>query len=171
METSYLQGLFYCSESIMCKRLHLEAEESPFSHLSLSASKTLITPIVLISCQSGGSWFSLSAQGTSLLTRFVVFCHGPASPSLCPYLLPACYNIYVVWLNKSSKLDNYLPWKLKNLSLSHWYDLLCCVCVCGVCVCVLYFMSVSAITWRNWIKKLILLDNQMLILLTYYQGK
>ena len=156
METSYLQGLFYCSESIMCKRFHLEAEESPFSHLSLSASRTLITQIVLISCQSGGSCFSLSAQGNSLLTRCMVFCHGPASPSLCPYLLPACYNIYVVWLNKSSKLDNYLPWKLKNLSLSHWYHLLCCVCVCVCYILCQFLLSYEEIELRNsfyWIIK------------------
>ena len=122
----------------MCKRFHLEAEDSTFSHLSWSASRTLITPICLISCQFGGSCFSLSAQGTSLFTRCVVSCHVACVPLSCQCLLPDCYNIYVVWLNKSSKLDNYLPWKLKKLSLSHWYYFLCYLCVC---VCVIFYVS------------------------------
>ena len=51
----------------MSKMLHSDADIPAFSHLSFSASRTLITPKYVVSCQSGGSCFSLSTQGPHCL--------------------------------------------------------------------------------------------------------
>ena len=157
-ETFYLQGLFYCSENIMCKRFHLEAEDSPFSHLSWSASRTLITPICLISCQFGGSCFSLPKEPHCL--QDVWF------PAMWPAsLFPASVYYLTAITSMWYGLIKVQNWTI--ISLGNWKSWACLTgtisYVICVCVCVLYFMSASAITWRNWIKKLILLDNQMFI--------
>ena len=66
---------FYCNENIMSKRLHLDTGDS---HLSLSA-----TPGYVVSCQSGGSCFSLSACGPQDAWFPAIW---PVLPFLCSHL-------------------------------------------------------------------------------------
>ena len=59
-----------------------------FPHLSLSASKTLITPKFVVSCQSGGSCFSLSTHGPpSVYNVYGFLPPGLCPPFLCSYLV------------------------------------------------------------------------------------
>ena len=71
---------------------YIQMPEIPsFSYLSLSASRTLITPKCVVSCQSRGSFFSLYAQGLPLLIRCMVSCSLACTP-LCLFIfsyLPA----------------------------------------------------------------------------------
>ena len=60
---------------------YIQMPEIPsFSHLSLSASRTLINPKCVVSCQSRGSFFSLYAQGLPLLIRCMVSCNLACTP-------------------------------------------------------------------------------------------
>lgn len=60
---------------------YIQMPEIPsFSYLSLSASRTLITPKCVVSCQSRGSFFSLYAQGLTLLIRCMVSCNLACTP-------------------------------------------------------------------------------------------
>ena len=98
----------------MSNRLHLDPGDSAFSHLSLSASRTLKAPKCVVSFDSGGSCFSLSAQRTPPSTQFtscMVSCHlahAPLSLLISSYL-PALtvlwnYNDHVKYLKyKMSK--------------------------------------------------------------------
>ena len=60
----------------MRNRLHLDPRDSQLYLL------TLITPECVVSCQSGGSCFSLFAQGPSLFTGYVASCHLAYVPPL-----------------------------------------------------------------------------------------
>ena len=59
----------------MSKRLHSASGESCLSLLSLSASRTPVTPKCVVSGKSDGSCFSLSANRSLLFTRCMVSCH------------------------------------------------------------------------------------------------
>lgn len=62
---------------MMSKRLHSDARDSL---LSLSASRTLITPKCVVSMSVQRSFFCLSAQGLPLLIRCMVSCNLACAP-------------------------------------------------------------------------------------------
>ena len=86
MGTSYLQGWFYSNEGTVSKRLYSDAGDSCLFPPSF-ASRTAITPKYVVSCQSGGSCFSLSAQGPPLFSRCVISC--PLAPAPISLLIPS----------------------------------------------------------------------------------
>ena len=84
--TSYLHDYFYCNDGIMSNRLNLDAGDSRLSPPFFVCLQGTYHPKCAVSCQSGGSCFSLSAHGTPLFTRCVISCHLAPAPFLCSYL-------------------------------------------------------------------------------------
>ena len=76
----------------MSHSLHSDTGNSALFHLSLSASRALITPKYVVSYQSGGSGFSLSAHGPCCLhdVMYGFLLSGPMPPLLC-----SCLTIYL----------------------------------------------------------------------------
>ena len=97
-----------------------------FSHLSLSVSRTLITPKCVVSFQSGSSCFSLSAREPPLFTRVVVSCHlAPAPLSLLtPSYLPALtlWRTLVFMVKASGKLADGFSGRGNWMRTVFWKD-------------------------------------------------
>lgn len=84
--TSYLRDYFYCNDGIMSNRLNLNAGDSRLSPAFFVCLQDTYHPKCVVSCQSGGFCFSLSAHGTPLFTRCVISCPLAPAPFLCSYL-------------------------------------------------------------------------------------
>lgn len=98
METSYLQGWFYCNENIMSKRYIWTLEIPPFPTFLCLPPGHLLPPNVWVLISPEVSCF-LSAQGPALFTRCGVSCHLVCA-SLC-LLISSYLPVLTKWVIKS----------------------------------------------------------------------